>query len=267
MPDKVFGEIPGYQEGDLFTSRQDLAAAGIHRPLQAGISGGAKEGADSIVLSSGYEDDQDYGDLMIYTGHGGRDPVTSQQVTDQLLTFGNMALAYSCMHGLPIRVVRGANHRSPYSPPMGYCYGKLYRIEDYWRERGISGHTIWRFRLVKIASQDQTIIVPKLISETPGEYITAPRQALSVMRIVRDTVQTRKIKVLYDYSCQVCQVRLVGSAGPYAEVAHIRPLGTPHNGPILPTIYCVFAPITMCCLTMVGLPSMTTGNCWASTDV
>ena len=48
---------------------------------------------------------------------------------------------------------------------------------------------------------------------------------------MRDTEQARKIKVLYDYSCQVCQVRLEGSAGPYAEAAHIRPLGTPHNGP------------------------------------
>ena len=37
--------------------------------------------------------------------------------------------------------------------------------------------------------------------------------------------------MLYDYSCQVCQVRLEGSAGPYAEAAHIGPLGTPYNGP------------------------------------
>ena len=231
MPDRVFGEIPGYREGHIFPSRQELAAAGIHRPLQAGISGGAKEGADSIVLSGGYEDDEDHGDVIVYTGHGGRDQVTSQQVTDQLLTFGNMALAYSCVHGLPVRVVRGANHRSPYSPPVGYAYSGLYRIEDYWRAKGRSGHTVWRFRLVKLASQDQTIIVPKLIMETPGEYITAPRQTLNILRIVRDTEQARKIKMLYDYSCQVCQVRLEGSAGPYAEAAHIRPLGTPHNGP------------------------------------
>ena len=93
MPDRVFGEIPGYPEGRIFASRQELAAAGVHRPLQAGISGGAREGADSIVLSGGYEDDQDFGDVIIYTGHGGRDQVTSQQVTDQLLKFGNLALA------------------------------------------------------------------------------------------------------------------------------------------------------------------------------
>lgn len=231
MPDRVFGEIPGYPEGHIFPSRQELSAAGVHRPLQAGISGGAKEGADSIVLSGGYEDDQDFGDVIVYTGHGGRDPVTSQQVMDQLLRFGNMALAHSCVHGLPIRVVRGSNHRSSFSPPVGYAYCGLYRIEGYWRDKGRSGHTVWRFRLVKIASQDQTIIVPKLITETPGKYNTAPRHVLNVLRIVRDTEQARKIKMLYDYSCQVCQVRLEGSAGPYAEAAHIRPLGMPHNGP------------------------------------
>jgi putative restriction endonuclease len=29
----------------------------------------------------------------------------------------------------------------------------------------------------------------------------------------------------------MCGVRLETPAGPYAEAAHIRPLGTPHNGP------------------------------------
>ncbi|MGN6430905.1 MAG: YDG/SRA domain-containing protein [Gaiellaceae bacterium] len=27
---------------------------------------------DSIVISGGYEDDEDYGDLIVYTGAGGR---------------------------------------------------------------------------------------------------------------------------------------------------------------------------------------------------
>jgi integrase len=40
----------------------------------AGISGGEREGADSIVVSGGYEDDEDYGDVIVYTGAGGNDP-------------------------------------------------------------------------------------------------------------------------------------------------------------------------------------------------
>lgn len=36
---RVFGEIPGVSAGSVFGSRAALAAAGVHRPLQAGISG------------------------------------------------------------------------------------------------------------------------------------------------------------------------------------------------------------------------------------
>ena len=52
-----------------------------------------------------------------------------------------------------------------------------------------------------------------------------------MLRIVRDTAQARHLKELYDYKCQICGTRLEGLAGPYAEAAHIRPLGAPHNGP------------------------------------
>jgi len=41
----------------------------------------------------------------------------------------------------------------------------------------------------------------------------------------------RRIKGLYDYRCQMCGIRLEGLAGPYAEAAHVRPLGAPHRGP------------------------------------
>lgn len=227
MP-RVFGEIADYPEGSYFETRQELSQARIHRPLQAGISGSGHEGADSIVLSGGYEDDQDFGDVIVYTGHGGRDPETRQQVGDQLLTRGNLALAHSCLHGLPVRVSRGASHRSTYSPRVGYRYDGLYRIEDYWRDTGRSGFTIWRYRLVKATSEVPT---KARVSESQESYLPAARQEQTVVRIVRDTAQARAIKVLYDYQCQICGIRLESSAGPYAEAAHIRPLGAPHNGP------------------------------------
>ena len=83
MPGPVFGHIPGYPVGSWFENRAELADAGVHRHRQAGISGSASEGADSIVLSGGYEDDQDIGDVIVYTGYGGRDPATGKQVSDQ----------------------------------------------------------------------------------------------------------------------------------------------------------------------------------------
>ena len=108
MPARVFGDVPDVLVGTSFASRRELHDAGVHRPLQAGISGAAAEGADSIVVSGGYEDDEDYGTTIIYTGHGGNDPASGRQVRDQELTQGNLALAHSCIEGLPVSVVRGA---------------------------------------------------------------------------------------------------------------------------------------------------------------
>jgi putative restriction endonuclease len=232
---RIFGAIPGFIEGHVFPSRKELSEAGVHRPLQAGISGGETEGADSIVLSGGYEDDEDYGDLIIYTGHGGRDPDTNQQTSDQLLTRGNLALVKNCISGLPVRVVRGFSHRSPYSPKFGYRYDGLFRVDSFWRAHGRAGHIIFRFRLIKfsdpVISQMITPSRQKALRESPEPYEVAQRRAMIVQRIVRDTAMAQYVKELYQYHCQVCGLRLETSGGPYAEAAHIRPLGAPHNGP------------------------------------
>ena len=70
---RVFGEISGYPVGSTFNDRVDLARSGVHPPRMKGVSGSQNEGADSIVVSGGYEDDYDLG-AVIYTGEGGRDP-------------------------------------------------------------------------------------------------------------------------------------------------------------------------------------------------
>jgi putative restriction endonuclease len=230
MAERVFGEVHGYPEWSSFASRRELSQAGVHTPTQAGISGSQSEGADSIVLSGGYEDDDDTGDTIVYTGHGGRDPVSGRQITHQMLVRGNKALALSRKLGLPVRVVRGSAHASPFSPRDGYRYDGLYRVEDHWKEQGQSGFDVWRFRLVKIPPQvaanppdNGTVVRASVDSSRRTDLLTS--------RIIRDTQQTQRIKALYDYRCQICSLRLEGNAGPYAEAAHIRPLGKPHNGP------------------------------------
>lgn len=219
-----FGDIKGIDVGNTFVSRKELADVGVHKPTQAGISGSQHEGADSIVVSGGYEDDEDYGDLIIYTGHGGRDPSSNKQIADQTLDRGNMALAVSMTRGLPVRVVRGANHGSEYAPDSGYRYDGLYRVDRYWQETGRSGFKVWRFRLEResnnLSGDDRT-----------GRGKKPRRTEQNTVRIVRDTALGREVKAIYDYRCQVCNLRLEGPAGPYAEAAHIRPLGRPHDGP------------------------------------
>lgn len=235
---RVFGEIEGYPEGSTFVSRSELSESGVHRPTQAGISGGSAEGADSIVLSGGYEDDEDWGDEILYTGHGGRDPESGRQTGHQALVRGNLALALNHKVGLPVRVVRGAAHSSAHSPREGYRYDGLYRVEDYFRERGQSGFIVWRFLLRRVnpagteyesgGAEDASSVAP------------AKRTKTTATRIIRETAIAERVKKLYDFTCQICGTRLVGNTGPYAEAAHIQPLGRPHNGPdILENLLCL----------------------------
>ena len=91
MAEKVFGNIPGQPVGKVHGDRGQLAASGIHPPLVQGIHGTARDGADSIVVSGGYDDDEDHGDVIIYTGAGGNDPATKRQVKDQSVEHPNNA--------------------------------------------------------------------------------------------------------------------------------------------------------------------------------
>lgn len=231
MAGRIFGDIPGYPPGSLFEDRLELREAGVHRPPQAGISGNQAEGADSIVLSGGYEDDEDHGDVIIYTGQGGRDALTGIQTHDQPFVRGNRALAFSSQNNLPVRVIRGSGHDSPYSPKAGYSYDGLFHVEDFWHEIGRSGFRVWRFKLVKAAIYSPGESGSYSVSEEPAEYRATTRIKIHISRIVRNTSNTNKIKTLYDYRCQVCDTRLDCPAGPYAEAAHIKPLGIPHDGP------------------------------------
>lgn len=225
---RVFGEIDGTYIGQTFKNRRELSYSKIHKPTQAGISGSQNEGADSIVVSGGYEDDEDYGNIIIYTGHGGRDISSGKQVTHQDLVRGNLALAFSCKNGLPVRVIRGAHKKSSFAPKEGYSYDGLFIVEDYWKEKGESGFNIWRFRLRKISEELKN--QKNILSESSEEYKTK-RVNTNIQRIVRNTNLSNRIKQLYNYKCQVCNIELQTSSGLYAEAAHIKPLGSPHNGP------------------------------------
>jgi putative restriction endonuclease len=226
MAQRTFGEIPGVAVGATFADREALAAAGVHRPRQAGISGSTAEGADSIVVSGGYEDDRDLGDEIIYTGHGGNDPQTGRQIADQTLTRNNLALARNKAEGLPVRVVRGAHVGSPYAPATGYRYDGLYFVADYWSDVGKSDFVIWRYRLLR----DREAEAPP---QPPGEK-RPQRKPATTQRIVRNSVVGTWVKNLNAYRRQVCGDRLETPAGPYAEAAHIRALGRPHDGPDTP---------------------------------
>lgn len=233
MADRYFGEILGAPIGTPWATRQEASDAGVHRPTVGGISGTKTEGADSIVVSGGYEDDVDNGDEIIYTGAGGNDPNTGKQIADQTLDQpGNAGLVTSQLAGLPVRVVRGAKGEKPYAPDSGYRYDGLYRVTDHWSELGKSGYRIWRFKLVRLSPQEEAPYVP--VANLPAGNRTPKTTTGIATRIIRSTAVSRAVKALHDDYCQVCDVRLEVPGGSISEGAHIQALGKPHSGPDVP---------------------------------
>nr|XP_018914523.1 PREDICTED: E3 ubiquitin-protein ligase UHRF1-like [Bemisia tabaci] len=166
VPSNHFGPVPGVEVGTIWKFRLQASEAGIHRPHVAGIHGRESEGAYSIVLSGGYEDDVDDGEEFLYTGSGGRDlsgnKRTADQSSDQKLTRMNRALALNCnaplndkegatakdwKGGKPVRVVRNykAAKHSKYAPEDGNRYDGIYKVVKYYPEKGKSGFIVWRY--------------------------------------------------------------------------------------------------------------------------
>jgi len=222
---KYFGTPPGIHVGQQFLSRQELHDVGLHAPLQAGISGTKSEGADSIVVSGGYGDDRDCGDYLLYTGHGGRDAGSGKQVADQSIDApGNAGMITSMTLGLPVRVIRGAHKSSSFAPPSGYRYAGLFLVTDLKIRNGADGFKVVQFRLDRLGEQEPYI--------SQGESKLDPAFATTtISRRIRDSEVSRHVKRLYGYRCQACGTGIDDFRGtPYAEGAHVRPLGRPHLG-------------------------------------
>uniref|UniRef100_G3TQN3 E3 ubiquitin-protein ligase UHRF n=1 Tax=Loxodonta africana TaxID=9785 RepID=G3TQN3_LOXAF len=168
VPSNHYGPIPGIPVGTMWRFRVQVSESGVHRPHVAGIHGRSNDGAYSLVLAGGYEDDVDNGNSFTYTGSGGRDlsgnKRTAEQSCDQKLTNTNRALALNCSApindrdgaeakdwraGKPVRVVRnvkGGKH-SKYAPAEGNRYDGIYKVVRYWPEKGKSGFLVWRYLL------------------------------------------------------------------------------------------------------------------------
>lgn len=227
----IFGEIAGIEEGHWFEGRKEMMPTSFHRNWGAGIDGNGSEGTAAIVLSGGYEDDKDLGDEIIYTGAGGNDPNTGKQIADQTWeNRGNAGLVKSMNEGLPVRVIRGHQHNSPFSPKSGYSYAGLYSVVDAWLETGKSGYKICRFRLVYSGDNTERKTAEEVELDLDHSVREKKRVQGTVLRIVRDTKIAHDVKALYKHKCQVCNIAIPTKDGFYSEGAHIKPLGKPHNG-------------------------------------
>ncbi|KAA8540612.1 hypothetical protein F0562_024469 [Nyssa sinensis] len=146
----------GVLVGECWEGRLECRQWGIHLPPVSGICGQSNHGAQSVVLSGGYEDDEDHGDWFLYTGSGGRDlsgnkRTNKAQSFDQTFEKYNEALRVSCKKGYPVRVVRSHKEkRSSYAPEDKVLrYDGIYRIEKCWRKAGIQGFKVCRYLFVR----------------------------------------------------------------------------------------------------------------------
>ncbi|EJD47650.1 hypothetical protein AURDEDRAFT_183834 [Auricularia subglabra TFB-10046 SS5] len=162
---KTYGSIPGVEIGSWWESRAQCSTDAIHAPFVAGICAGP-QGAYSIALSGGYEDDVDLGYAFTYTGSGGRDlkgtagnrknlrtaPQSLHQSWDNVF---NAAMKKSVETKKPVRVIRGFKLQSEWAPATGYRYDGLYRVEKAWMERGLNpgGFQVCKFALKRMDGQ------------------------------------------------------------------------------------------------------------------
>ncbi|GMH23885.1 hypothetical protein Nepgr_025728 [Nepenthes gracilis] len=164
-PSKRFGSIPGVDVGHQFFSRAEMVAVGFHSHWLNGIdymgqsySKGEFSGyrfplAVAIVLSGQYEDDVDNSEDVVYTGQGGNNLLGDKhQIRDQKMERGNLALKNSMEQCLPVRVVRGHDSKISYVGRV-YTYDGLYKVVQYWPEKGVSNYTVYKFRLKRLEGQ------------------------------------------------------------------------------------------------------------------
>lgn len=214
----------GIPVGASFATRHEVYEAGLHRHTQAGIAG-TQPAAESIVISGGYTDDLDLGDEVWYTGYGGRDSATGRQVSDQELRSWNWALMRNRDLGIPVRVIRGGDPGNPFAPRTGYRYDGLYDVIGFSPKQGLDGYRVFIYHLIRRPGQWDPWN-PQLESDT-----APPRVVYEATRVVRDPALTLALKEMYGYRCQISGTELHTPSGPYAEAAHIKPLGRPHEGP------------------------------------
>lgn len=90
------------------------------------------------------------------------------------------------------------------------------RFEQLWRNPGVAE-----------AYADEAVVIPDALPP-------ADRELVQVLRTIRDTSQSRYVKQLYDYRCQVCEWTAFSPKLKnqwYCEAHHLQPLAKRYGGP------------------------------------
>ncbi|NWS48621.1 UHRF2 ligase, partial [Probosciger aterrimus] len=167
VPSNHYGPIPGVPVGTTWKFRVQVSEAGVHRPHVGGIHGRSNDGAYSLVLAGGFEDEVKGFQSLMKAGCGSRNTFHYSNLV--YLVYKNFkslsrALALNCdaplddkngaesknwRAGKPVRVVRSSKGRriSKYAPEEGNRYDGIYKVVKYWPEIGKCGFLVWRYLL------------------------------------------------------------------------------------------------------------------------
>lgn len=156
---RLVGDIPGILIGDTFCYHNELCIVGLHNKPRDGIgyvpANFVDDGipiATSIVSSQGYLDNEDFGDVLYYSGSGGNRAQNSLE--QKLSNQGNLALHNSYEYGVEVRVIRGVNcklHSQGHNKV--YVYDGLYRVVSSTFDRGKSDYNVCKFKLLRLTGQ------------------------------------------------------------------------------------------------------------------
>nr|GEW75205.1 histone-lysine N-methyltransferase family member SUVH9-like [Tanacetum cinerariifolium] len=103
------------------------------------------------TMTGRYEDDEDAGDVIVYTGHDGQDK-HSRQVVHQKSKGGNLAMETSMHYEIEVAFMRGFKYEGSASGNV-YVYDGLYKINGARFDVGKLGFGVFKFNLVKIENQ------------------------------------------------------------------------------------------------------------------
>ncbi|XP_044350577.1 histone-lysine N-methyltransferase, H3 lysine-9 specific SUVH1 isoform X1 [Triticum aestivum] len=174
---KRIGVVPGVEIGDIFYFRMELCIIGLHAPTMAGIdymthTFGDKDDdsvAVCIVAAGVYENEDDATDTLVYSGSGGSSK-NNEEMHDQKLERGNLALQMSLSRKNVIRVVRGFKDPGCLGGKV-YMYDGLYKIHESWKERTKTGINCFKYKLLREPGQPEGMSIWKMSRkwvENPG---------------------------------------------------------------------------------------------------
>ncbi|GAB2249710.1 hypothetical protein Droror1_Dr00013069 [Drosera rotundifolia] len=163
--EKKIGDLAGIHIGYQFYSRAEMAVVGFHHHWLNGIDYIPSSNktkmyknhkfplAVSIVVSGQYEDDVDNLEELEYTGQGGNDLLgNKQQIKDQVLLRGNLALKNNMEQCVPVRVIRGHKCTSSYCGKI-YTYDGLYKVVQFRKDKGKSDFVVFKYQLRRVEGQ------------------------------------------------------------------------------------------------------------------